>query len=148
MSIRLRLRPGCSIAESRIAASGETRPVRSAGMIADSTVTSRAHHHVSTMVRGSSCNVVDGKSTPSTPRKPFRADETTDTGDQAEQRSDDADHDGLDQHRPRHLGTLRTDGTQQGVLALALRGRDREHVVDHEAGDTHGDEREHGQEDA
>ena len=46
-----------------------------------------------------------------------------------------------------HLASLRADSAQQRVLALALRRGDREHVVDHEAGDAHRDEREHRQED-
>jgi hypothetical protein len=71
-----------------------------------------------------------------------------DAGDQSEQRTHDADHDGFDQHGAGHLSSLRADGAQQRVLPLTLRGSDREHVVDHEAGDAHRDEREHRQEDA
>ena len=134
--------------DSRIAANGETRPVRSAGMTADSTVTSVPTTSVSTIVRGSSCSAVDGKSTPSSPRNALSAMDTPIPATSPKQRTDDADHHRLDQHRPRHLRALRADRAQQRVLALALRRGDREHVVDHEARHTHGDEREHRQEDA
>ena len=76
LRILLRLPPTFSTADSRIAANGETRPVRSAGSTADRTVTKVPSSNVSTTVRGSSCNEVDGKSMPRTPRNDFSAMDT------------------------------------------------------------------------
>ena len=50
------------------------------------------------------------------------ADRQPDAAEQTEQRADHADDERLDEHHPRHLPAARADGTQQRVLALALRG--------------------------
>ena len=57
-----------------------------------------------------------------------KTDPPSKAGDRAEQTDDDR----LDQQRPRDLATAGADRAEQRVLPLALRGRDREHVVDHE----------------
>ena len=121
--IRLRLLPTFSTADSRIAANGETRPVRSAGMTADRTVTNVPSTNVSTTVRGSSCNEVDGKSMPRTPRNRLERDGHPDAGDEAQQRTDDADDDRLQQHRPRDLALAarRPRAAARSRVGVALR---------------------------
>ena len=146
--IRLRLLPTFSTADSRIAANGETRPVRSAGMIAERTVTNVPSTIVRTIVRGNNCNEVDGNSTPRAPRNPLSAAETpTPAIKPSNEPTTPTTTDSISIARVT-CARCAPDCSQQRVLSLPLRGSDREHVVDHEAGNTHGDQREHRQEDA
>ncbi len=66
----------------------------------------------------------------------------TDSAEQSNYRTEQPDEGRFDQQCPGHLTSTGTDGAQQGVLALTLRGGDREHVVDHEHPHTEGNERE------
>ena len=61
-----------SIAVSRMAATGGTRPERSAGSSADSTVTSRPTMIVRMTVRGSRVSPVEGRSRPRAENAPCR----------------------------------------------------------------------------
>ena len=144
---RPRTEPVRSNAVSAIAATGGTRPAPIAGAIAAirlaavpativiaTVVTARAPAHVpgsSSRARRAGCGCRAARPMP--PNSPAIE-------------PSEADRRRLDQQRPGDLATTRADGAQQRVLPLALRGGDREHVVDHEHPDAEGDEREDRQE--
>ena len=57
-------------------------------------------------------------------------------------RAEQADHEGLDHHRPQHLAARRAERAQRRELAHPLGDRDRERVRDHEGADEERDARE------
>ena len=69
------------------------------------------------------------------------------SGEQAYQRAEQSDDGCLDQHHPGHLSATGSDGAKQRIFAATLCRSNREHVVDHEATNSEGNERKDRQED-
>ena len=89
-----------SRAVSRMAATGGTRPERSAGSNAENTVTSRPTTMVRMIVRGSNVSAGRRQIEPERGEGLPEAEGQHHAEAEAEERADQADHHGLDQQRP------------------------------------------------
>ena len=122
-------------ASSRIAATGETRVARTAGMIAATSVTPMPTESATTIVRGARSIAPRGmpmpaasKSAPRPRAKPRpRKRPATEAATPIGQR--------LRRHGAEHLAARGAEGAHQRELARALRDRDREGVEDDEGAD-------------
>ena len=141
-------RVGRSICTSRIAATGGIRAACHAGEIADRTVMTMPDDQTR---RRSRCDgttmLVPGRSIPIALIAALSPIASSDTGDDPDDRRDEADEHRLPEDLAHHLPAARTDRAQQRHLPRALRDDDRERVVDDERPDDQRDEREHAEED-